>query len=127
MEEELRALLLSHAPITDIVANRIDWGVNTQGALFPRVVLTVISSAEGIVMNGSNNLEQSRVQVDCYAMTYGQCKSLSRAIINFLHVYRGGGFRLITHESVRDSRESGTNEAERPFRVSLDFLTAWRA
>ena len=37
-----------------------------------------------------------------------------------------GNFRAIFHDATRDGREGGTNDADRPFRVSLDFLTHWR-
>lgn len=37
-----------------------------------------------------------------------------------------GFIRLIEHAGSRDSREGGTNEADRLFRVGLDFLTHWR-
>ena len=38
----------------------------------------------------------------------------------------GSVVRLVQHVGTRDSREGGTNEAERLFRCSLDFTTAWR-
>jgi len=37
--------------------------------------------------------------------------------------YSGGGFQGVFLAGSRDTREGGTNEAERPFRVSLDFIT----
>lgn len=128
MEETLLALLASSAAITAIApATRINWGAHPQGAALPGLVLNVIDDAEGLHLKGKDGLSQGRVQIDCYAMTFGQAKLLSRAVRNALHGYRGGGFRLVEHVSARDSREGGTNEAERPFRVSLDFNTNWRS
>jgi len=127
MEEELRALLKADAATAALVGSRIDWGVRPQGKPLPAVVMNVISDAEDYHMNGPNGLFQGRVQVDCYGLTYVAAKAVSRAVRTALHTYRGGKFQLILHVSTRDSREGGTNEAERPFRVGMDFTTAWRA
>jgi hypothetical protein len=67
------------------------------------------------------------MQVDCYAASYAAAKVLSRVVLTVLNGHRGGGFRLIESVAIRDGREGGSNEADRPFRVSLDFLTHWRA
>ena len=127
MEEELRALLLAASGVTNIAGDRVNFGVNPQGAILPAVVLNVVSSLTDMHMNGSGGLEQGRVQVDCYGDTFAVAKLLSRAVIATLHFYRGGGFFFINQLSTRDSRESGSNEAERAYRTSLDFNTAWRS
>lgn len=128
MEEAFRAILTTDTAVKALIpASRINWGTHPQGAAFPAIVLNVISDAEDYHMNGPNGLFQGRVQVDVYADTYGAAKAASRAVRALLHCYRGGGFRLITHVSTRDSREGGSNEADRPCRVGMDFTTAWRA
>ena len=128
MEEALRAVLTGAAPVTGLVpAARINWGAHPQGAGLPGVVLNVISAAEGLTMQGPDGMSEGRVQVDCYAASYAAAKEISRAVVSVLHGHRGGGLRLVRHVATRDSREGGTNEAERPFRVSLDFTTSWRA
>ena len=127
MEEQLRAALLASSGVTALApAPRINWGTHPQGEPLPALVLNVISDAEGLTMQGPDGLSEGRVQIDAYAMTYGEAKTLSRAVRSVLHGYRGGGFRLVQHVATRDSREGGTNEAERPFRVSMDFTTHWR-
>lgn len=126
MEEELRAILLATAGVTTLCGNRIDFGANAQGAAYPRIVMFTIGNDVGSTMQGPDSIEFGRVQIDIYAETYAQAKQLSRAVKTTLNHYRGGGFQLVTFESARDSREGGTNEAERPYRVSLDFITRWR-
>lgn len=127
MEEELRAVLLSASGVMALVPETaVNFGGHPQGHPLPGVVLTTISDFEGLHMQGRNGLSEGRVQADCYAHTYAQVKQVSRAIRAALHGYRGGGFRLVEHVATRDSREGGSNEADRPFRVSLDFLTHWR-
>jgi len=123
MEQELRAILLAASSITDVVGNRINWGSIPQGQPYPSVAMHVIDEVTESTMTGPDGLFQGRVQIDCYALTYSQSKILARAIIAVLDGYRGGVFSGIFLASARDSRESGTNEADRPFRVSLDFAT----
>lgn len=125
MEEVFRALLLNSAAVSARVGGRVDWGARVQGQALPALVLNVVSAAEGLTQQGPDGLQEARVQVDCYALTYGAAKQLSRDVIALLHGYRGGGFGLVQHIATRDSREGGTNEAERPYRVSLEFNTFW--
>lgn len=127
MEEQFRALLLADSGVSALVGTRINWGAHPQGAPLPAIILTTISDAEDYHMNGPNGLFQGRVQADVYAMDYRAAKDAARAVRAALHCYRGGGFLLITHVASRDSREGGSNEADRPYRVSMDFTTAWRA
>jgi hypothetical protein len=123
MEEQLRAILLAASSVTDIVGNRINWGSIPQGQNYPGVAMHVIDEISESTITGPDGLLQGRVQIDCYALTYAQSKVLARAIIATLDGFRGGIFSGIFLASARDSRESGTNEADRPFRVSLDFAT----
>ena len=125
MEEEFRNLLLATATITDIVGQRVEWVEHLQGTGFPAIVLNMASGFESVHMNGKGPFE-GRVQVDCYGMTYTAAKTASRAVIEALHAFRGGGFLFMQHTSTRDSREGGTNEAERPYRTGLDFNITWR-
>lgn len=128
MEEAFRALLTGSAAVTAIVSTaRINWGAHPQGAALPGIVLNTVADAEGLTYSGPDGLSQGRVQVDCYAASYAEAKELSRAVRTVLHGYRGGGFGLVAHDTTRDSREGGTNEATRPYRVSLDFSTHWSA
>ena len=116
-----------HVPSGVDPGTLVNWAEQPQGGRRPFIVMLVVDDAEGLHMNGPDGLFQGRVQLDCYATTYGEAKNLSRAVRAVLHGYRSGGFRLVQHVATRDAgREGGTNEAERLFRVSLDFLTNWR-
>jgi len=125
MEEEFRTILLGTSAITAIVGTRINWGEHPQGEAFPAIVLNVVSGFEGVHMNGTGP-HDGRIQVDCYGLTFGAAKLVSRAVTDALHTYRGGGFLFIQQDSTRDSREGDTNEALRPYRTGLDFNITWR-
>lgn len=123
MEEALKAALLASSGVTALCGDRIDFGGNAQGAAYPRMVLWTIGDAEGMTLDGPDGLSVGRVQVDCYGLTYGDAKRLSRAVRATLDGYSGNGFQGVFLAGTRDTREGGANEAERPFRTSLDFIT----
>lgn len=122
MEEAFRALLLASSGVTALVSGRVNWGTHPQGQPLPGVVLNVISDTNGHLINAPETLTLARVQVDCWAPTYASAKALGRAARAALDGHRGGKFLGVFLAGARDGREGGTNEADRPFRVSLDFL-----
>ena len=122
MEEELRALLLATASVTAICGTRINWGAHPQGAPWPGVILRVISDHEGHTLAGPNGVSHARVQIDCQAASYGAAKRLARAVRAVLDGHRGGLFQAVLLADARDEREGGSNEADRPFRTSLDVF-----
>ena len=124
MEEELFTLLDTGLSIPP---QAIGWFTAPQGIARPHVVLNTITEAEGLTMNGPNKLFEGIVQIDIYSLNRAEVKTVARAIRDLLHGYRGGGFRLIRHDRTRDTREGSGNEAERPYRVSMDFTTGWSA
>ena len=123
MEQALRALLLAGLP--DMPASRISWGEHAQGAGRPYIVLHLISVTQDHHMQGPEALERSRVQVDCYAPTFGQVRSMAAAVKTALDFHSGGGFLGIFFAGMRQTRESG-DAGEAIYRASLDFLTNWR-
>lgn len=123
MEELLRARLLAAPAVAAICGNRVNWGAHPQGAGWPGVILYRVSGAEGATLVGPDGLEIARVQADCIALTYAQAVALARAVVAALNGWRAGEIRAVIHAATRDGREGGTNEAERPFRMSLDFIT----
>lgn len=127
MEEDLIALLRATAGVSTLAGDRVSHFDHPQGKGVPYVTAVTISGAEGLTMKGRDGLTDARSQIDCYDRTRAGAKALARAVIARLHGHRGGRFRLVTHLGTRDSREGGTNEAERLYRVSLDFGIKWRA
>jgi len=126
MEEVLRSLLLSTTAVPTLCGTRIGWGGSPQGPASPRIALWVIAGNGDPTLTGPDGLSVGRVQADCYGTTYASAKTLARAVRAALDGYRGGNFRGVFHEGTRDGREGGSNEADRPHYVQLDFLTHWR-
>jgi hypothetical protein len=104
-----------------LVGARVNFGAHPQGQPLPAIVLNTVSDLEGVSLDGRDGLSGARIQVDCYAIDYGPAKRLSRAVKAVLNGYSGDRIQGVFHAGSRDGREGGTNEAIRPYRVSLDF------
>lgn len=122
MEEDFRALLLNGSGVSSYVDSRVNYVAHPQGQPLPAIVLNVVSDAETYTLDGPNGVSEGRIQLDCYAHSYSEVKLLSREVRSLLSGYRGGSFQGVFHVGTRDGREGGTNEADRPYRVSMDFM-----
>jgi Protein of unknown function (DUF3168) len=125
VEEALTALLNSAAPLTALVAGRINWGVKPQGKGVPFVVLQRISGLRDMKMSGPSGLVSSRVQADCYGLTYTSAKNVARAVRDRLSGYRGTVAGRIIQGVFLDSERDIFEPAETPdklFRTSMDFI-----
>jgi len=121
MEQELRALLKADPAIVAIVAGRVNFGVHPQGQPLPAIVLNVVSDVAGVTLDGPENVATARIQVDCYADTYGAATLLGRAVLACLNGYAGGNLQGVFHAGSRGTQDGGSGEVTRPFRTSLDF------
>jgi hypothetical protein len=84
------------------------------------------SGAVDVSHAGPTGLFQGRVQVDCYAENYSQVRAIADRVVTVLNGHRGGRFGGIFHRNEYGRREGATNEADRPYRVILDFEVNWR-
>lgn len=123
METALRALLI--AGLSNLSSGRINWGEHPTDEDRPYIVLHLISLREGSTMQGPDGLEQSRVQIDCYAPTFGQAREIADDVKGLLNHHHGGGFRGVFFDNARTTRESGEDNAPL-YRCSLDFIVNWR-
>lgn len=125
MELDFRALLLGSAEVTSLVpTDQVSWGVLRFPEHLPAIVLTLVSSFNDLTQQGPTNLWRGRVQVDCYGKTYLDARRVADAVIALLHGHRDVRFQLIRLDAQRSKFEPGPTD--RPDRISLDFLTAWR-
>ncbi len=124
MQTAFRRLLTSSSAVTALVpASRIEWARVGQGAALPSIALHLIGHSPGMTLGASDGFWQGRVQVDAYGATYASAKAVADALVSLLHGHKGDGFQLIRFDSQRDNFE--TAAADRPCRISLDFLTIW--
>ncbi len=126
MQVALRSMLRAVPAVAALCRVRVDWGKRPQGDPYPAICLHLIGDREGHTLQGPDGLSQGRVQVDCFAETYGEAAAVARAVRDALNGYRGGGFRGVFLEGQRDNTERGSNEPDRAARVSMDFLVNWR-
>lgn len=127
IEESLVAYLLADASISALVSDRIHWGRIEAPALAPYVIMQKISAPRGYHMLGSDGLVESRIQVDCFAVTYLSAKSVARAIETRLSGFRGTqattDFKAAFLQDERDTIIDDDAPADL-MGVSLDF-TIW--
>lgn len=124
MDEALHALLVADTAISARVGGRVFWGMATQGAALPALVLTIVSGADTPHLTGTDGLWRYRVQVDCYGLDRPSARLLSRDVISLLNGYAGGGFNFIGLDAMREDFEDAA--ADQPTRFILDFNIIWR-
>lgn len=108
MQADLRTKLLSVSAVTAIATGGITWQrapqAPTAGA--PYVVLRQVGGQIGMNHAGRDALDTARVQVDCFAPTFDQAKTLREAIHSALCGFQGtvGGteFTAILPNAPRD-------------------------
>lgn len=122
MEETLAALLLTDTAVAAIAGNRVNWSDRPQGSALPAVVLHRVSGGRDYHMAGPSGFVRSRVQADCWALTYKDAVQLSRAVRVALSGYSSGDMQGAFIEAERQSVEKEADGAQRFFRVSLDFM-----
>lgn len=123
MEADLRAMLLA----ADLGAERIAWGERPQGGPLPAIVLTRISGSPIYAQDGVAGMTETRVQADVWTdALYSDALIVGKALEALLSGYRGtfGSTRFhgVFSQGASDSREAGTGDADRFFRVSIDFI-----
>lgn len=123
MEAALIAKLLAATGVTALVSARINWSRRLQGAALPAIALQRISGTPDVHHAGASGLVVSRVQVDCWAASYGSAKAVARAVETAItaQTFTQGAIRfdVILIDSERDD---STDETTPLFRTSLDLM-----
>ena len=124
MEAALIAKLLAAAGVTSLVSTRINWSRRVQGEALPAIVLHRIGGAPDYHHAGASGLVVSRVQVDCWAKSYGAAKAAARAVEAALtaQTFTQGAIRFDVI-LIADERDSTFDEPPQTlFRTSLDLM-----
>ena len=123
MESSLIAKLLATAGVTNLVSTRINWSRRPQGSALPAIVLHRIDGTPDVHHGGASGLVVSRVQVDCWAASYGSAKAAARAVETAVtaQTFTQGAIRFDVI-LVADERDSTSDETTPLFRTSLDLM-----
>jgi hypothetical protein len=126
MEAAFIALILSDPAVAAIAGSRVFPMSRPQGSVLPAITSTRISGGPLYADEGEVGLEYARIQVDCWASTYGAAKLLAQAVTGRLSGFEGtiAGkvFQDISLDLEQDLREGGGDAAQYPFRTALDFI-----
>lgn len=126
MEEALRAILASDAGVAALVSSRVYWGLAPQSVTGDFLALYVVSGNRDYHMGGASGLRETRVQVDCWASSYGAAKTIARAVESAISGFSGSqsgkAFRGAFINSERDDNESDTADTASRYRTSLDLI-----
>lgn len=126
MEAALIDKLLTTPAITALVSTRIYPLKRLQASAYPSLVVTRISGAPLYADDGEVGLQNARVQIDSYAMSYSQAKDLAQVVRSTLSAFSGDHdgvtFSYIMLDEERDIQESGAGAAEYPMRVAMDYI-----
>ncbi len=128
IEEAVVSILQNDAAVAALVADRIQPLVVT-GLSLPAISFQKVSGEPDRTHQGSNGLDQSRIQVDAWSQTYEQAKDLGKAIRSALEDSRGltSGTNILGSglESDNDFFEPDRptqDSEERIYRVSADYF-----
>ena len=128
MEESLVAYLKAYSGLTSLIGTspvRIYWTRAPQAVAKPYVTMQRISGNRDTHMQGVSGLVESRVQIDCYGLTYAASKGVARAIearISGLSFAQSGTvFQVCILDAERDGYEDDATP-DKLYRTSLDFI-----
>ncbi len=127
MEEAVTQLLLADARVRFLISDRLHWGRLPQGRTDKAfAILQVATGLPDYVNSGPSGLEQTRLQVDGYALTAVGARDIAAAIIGVLEAFKGtvagvlmqGGF--IVRKG--DSQPDGAGGSTQLYRRSTDII-----
>lgn len=125
MEEALISYLLADSGVAALASTRLYWVQAAQGVAKPYATLQRVSGLRDTPMDGPSGLIESRVQIDCYGLTYAAAKTLARAIETAISgaAFTQGStyFQGCFLDAERDGYEAEASP-DKLFRVSLDFI-----
>jgi hypothetical protein len=89
IESSLYEHLSGDSEVAALVSSRVYPAAIPQGAAMPAVAYRLISSLDLDGLDGSIGVRKAAVQVDCYAATYMEVKTLAAAALEALQDFDG--------------------------------------
>lgn len=87
-ETDLYAALTGNAGVTALVSTRIYPNRVPLGTVYPAIGYSMITS--GLI--GSNNCQESRIQIDFFDSTYSGCKAVRDAVLTVINSLPNYGY-----------------------------------
>lgn len=89
-ETDLRGYLIANgSPVKTLIGTRVYPVVLPQNVTYPALQYSTVSAQRGYRMTGPNYLPMQRVQIDAWALTYAEARSLADAARNRIESFRG--------------------------------------
>ncbi|WP_366555248.1 tail completion protein gp17 [Aquibaculum sediminis] len=125
MMADLIAHLRAEPAVADLVGHRVT-PVTRYEETLPAVVVTQVSGLTVLTMAGLDSMKRSRVQVDCWGTTWTSAKQVAEAVESTINGECGVTwgdtlFGEVHLQTIRDTRETGSNRPDYLFRTMLDF------
>lgn len=114
LETKLETLLSGDAGIVAIVGTRVYSDEAPQDLVLPYIVYQRISSGRQYSFSGYSNLENPRVQIDCYSSTKSGAVALCDAVV--------AAMRAATTFSTSGDDPQAMPPENGTFRMSIDFF-----
>ena len=125
MQNDFRTILANDAGVSALVSTKIYWNEIPQGKTKPVICLHLVSEINSHTMSGTVDLENSIVQVDCWAETLTDATALSDAAKTALDGYSGTvgstTFQGVFKQSERQDVSKPSNGNGKLHRVSSDY------
>lgn len=126
MDAELYARLSASTGIAALCGSAIYAMIAPKEAAGRYLVWQRISGVPAIdAMDGESDIIAARVQIDSYADTYGDARSVADAVRATLKDWRGTGAKIAHVRLENDRAIRETDPALKTFRVSQDYIVTF--
>ena len=85
----IRDILIADAAVLALVSNRIYPNQVKQNEAYPHLVYNLVGNTPTDTKDSGRFFDNTRVQVDCYAIDYGDCEDLADKVRTALDRYTG--------------------------------------
>jgi len=125
IEEVFRNYLINDPGITSYVAQRIYPLRLPQNPTYPSITYQVISEVTTYHMTAENSIRECRIQIDIYAESYAESKTIWRTIHNVISGFRGVWDTTNIQGVFGISSQDFEEEETKIFRVSADYYITY--
>lgn len=127
LQSALFTRLAADTPVAAVVVagsvKRIYWGIVPQGAAMPYIRLNTISDPRPQHLQGYDAARSTRIQVDCFASSYGAARGLAEKVVTALAVPTTVGGVKFGRGKAEGPRDLGEDVAGTYIhRASMDLL-----